>query len=399
MSVESRVRKIYERRPYPPRALRGEDRKWSLPPLEWINAVREKREELSPRRILVAGCGVGTEAFAVARQFPSAEVVAVDFSERSITVARRLQRFADGGQRVRFEVADIASPALLEIAGDRFDLITCHGVLSYVPGTASVLRNLARALTPAGILILGTNGAAHPSVRFRPVLPLLGIASDEFREGRRVREALRVCDSLSVYPPTPIAALPAGYLAGDLFGPLNRALSLAEWKVFYGDAGLHLLGSYHAFFAVRPLLNGDLHPVLMPRSRAGVAELVDALQPASFHQLVLARRPATKTPWHGARNVLRCRPMRTALYTFRWPRGRARWNELRNVRLESRATMTGVTLSVPQWEVEILKNCDGTRSLRDLLRPVRSTIPARTVSEAMYVLYQLTAINLLPGAE
>ncbi len=378
--------------------MRKEERKWSLPPLEWINGVQERREDLIPRRILIAGCGVGMEAFVLGERFPSADIVAVDFSERSIAAARRFQRSEKGGARVRFEVADLAGAELLAITGRAFDLISCHGVLSYIPDAATVLRNLARGLSPTGIVILGTNGAAHPSVRFRPVLPRLGIEADEFREGRRVRDVLRVCDALSVYPPTPIASKPAGFLAGDLFGPMNRAISLSEWKALYSRAGLHLLGSYHAFFAIRRVLNGDLHPVLMPKSRTEISELVDALQPASFHQLVLARRPSPRIPWHDARKILRCRPIRTALYAIRLPRGRAPWKDLRRVTLESRATMTGATLNVPQWEVEILKNCDGERSLLELLRPVRSKIPAATVSEAMYLLYQLTALNLLPAA-
>jgi SAM-dependent methyltransferase len=396
MGIASRVRRIYERRPYPPPSLRGTAGAWSLPSLEWINAIRERPRPIAPARILVAGCGVGMEAFAFAQRFRDAEVVGVDFSKRSISTAKRLKRTTDGGERVRFVVADISSPRLASIAGDRFDLIHCHGVLSYVPATLAVLCNFKRCMTPDGALVLGVNGAAHPSLRMREVLPGFGIDADEFREAERVRNVLRVFDSLSSYPPVSMAEREAAYLAGDLFGPLNRSLSLAAWNGFCRDAGLHLLGTFHAYFVTRALLNRDLHAAVLPRSRAELSELADALQPASFHQIVLSRRRPMKTPWMDARKLLRRRPMLTKLHKIRWPRKGGPWHRLHSLTLESPSTNTKVTLRVPRWEVEILKKGDGVRSLREILDPVRPPVSAKSLREAMYLLYQLGVLNLLP---
>jgi SAM-dependent methyltransferase len=396
MGIASRVRRIYERRPYPPPSLRAKAASWSLPSLEWINAIREKPTPLVPARILVAGCGVGTEAFACAQRFPEAEVVGVDFSERSIAAAKRLRRTVDGGARVRFEVADIASRRLAWIAGDRFDLISCHGVLSYVPETVSALRNFARCLTPNGVLLLGVNGAAHPSLRMRGVLPGFGIDADEFREGGRLRDVLRVFDSLSNYPPVSMAEWEAGYLAGDLFGPLNRSLSLAAWNGFCREAGLHLLGTYDAYFVTRVLLNRDLHSAVLPRSRAELSELADTLQPASFHQIVLSRRAPMKTPWTDARKLLRRRPLLTKLHKIRWPRKGGPWHRLHSLTLASPSTNTKVILRVPRWEVEVLRKSDGERSLREILDLVKPPVSAKSLREAMYLLYQLGVVNLLP---
>ena len=395
MRIGNRVRRIYERRPYPPRSLRRPGASWTLLPIEWIHAVLESTAPFAPARILVAGCGVGAEAFAFAQQFPAAEVVGVDFSPRSIAIANGLRRTAKGGQRVRFEVADIANRDLVEIAGGRFDLVSCHGVLSYVPEPGAVLRNFVRCLTTAGVVVLGVNGASHPSLRWRPVLSRFGIDADEFRESRWVREVLRVCQSLSD-PPISMAERDAGYLAGDLFGPLNRALSLAEWNRFCRQAGLHLLGSYHAHFAIRDLLNHELHGAVMPRSRAEVAELVDSLQPASFHQLVLSRRAPMKTPWTEGNRLLRRRPFVTSLYEFRLPDRTGSWQKKRNLTLRSRPVNTKVNLRVPQWEVEILRRSNGERSLGEILDPVKPAVSAKSLRQAMYLLYQLGVVNLLP---
>jgi len=367
--------------------------------MEWIDAVRGRSPVSAPARILVAGCGVGTEAFGFAQRFLAAEVVGVDFSPRSIAMARRLQRTADGGRRVRFEIADLAGQDLMGIVGGPFDLVSCHGVLSYIAEPVRVLRNLARCLTPAGALVLGVNGAAHPSLRWRPMLAGFGIDANEFRDGARVREVLRVCESLSFYPPVRLAETPAGYLAGDLFGPLNQALSLSEWSRLCREAGLHLHGSYYAYFATRALLNDDLHRTVMPRSRAEMSELADAVQPMSFHSLVLCRQAPVETPWNDAKRLLDWRPVLTALYKHSRPGRGGPWHHLRTLTLESPSTNTKVSLRVPQWEIEILRRSDGELSLREILRPVQPRVSARSVSEAMYLLYQLGVVNLVPEAQ
>src|SRR4029077_15427018 len=220
--------------------------------------------------------------------------------------------------------------------------------------------------------------------------------ADEFRESGRVREVLRVCDSLSGYPRISLAERDAGYLAGDLFGPLNRALPLAEWNRFCRRAGLHLLGSYHANFDVRDLLNRDLHAALMPRSRPEGADLVDPLQPASFHQLVLSRRAPIRTPSTEGNRLLRQRPFLTSLYTFRLPGRGGPWRRTRTLTLKSRPINTKVTLQAPLWEIEILRRSDGDHSLGEILDPVRPAVSAKSLREGMYLLYQLGVINLLP---
>lgn len=399
MTVTSRVRKIYELRPYPPPSSRDASTSWALAAIPWLNAVSEKVHPQEPRRILIAGCGVGTEAFAFARQFPEAEVVGVDFSPRSIATARRLSRRTGDGNRLRFEVGDLTSAALPELVGRDFDLISCHGVLSYIPATRAVMDNFARCLNRDGLAVLGVNGAAHPSVRFRPLLSAFGLDAGEFREGARVREVLRVLDSLTRYPPVSLADMPAGYLAGDLFGPLNLSLPLEEWTRFSRPAGLHLVATYNAYFAGRALMNRDLHKSIMPRSRAELALLVDAVTPVSFHNIVLSRRRPQPIDWNDGRAFRSLKPSMTSLYTIRWPRGRGSWHDLQTVVLESVSTGTKITLTVPRWEVAILKAADGTRSLREILEQVTPVVPRKALAEAMYLLYHLVVINLRPAGE
>ena len=60
-----------------------------MAPAVWLNALwRPESARFAPRRVLVAGCGTGREAFAIQHRAPEAEVVAVDLSPRAIAIAK-----------------------------------------------------------------------------------------------------------------------------------------------------------------------------------------------------------------------------------------------------------------------------------------------------------------------
>ncbi|HET7707614.1 MAG TPA: class I SAM-dependent methyltransferase [Thermoanaerobaculia bacterium] len=360
-------------------------------PTEWIAAMTGRA--FNPRRVLVAGCGIGVEAFALAERYPEAHVVGVDFSPRAIAEARRLQRKAGARKRVRFEVADLAARGLEKIAGEDFDVVSCHGVLSYVPDTAGALRNMARCMSADGVLLLGVNGAGHLSVRYRVILREFGYDVDQFRESEDVRELLRVCDALSIYPPVRIADFDAGYLAGDIFGPLNIALTVGGWNELLEKAGLHLASTFRAFYATRELVNRGLHAVLLPRTRAEVAGIVDVLHPSSFHQLLVTRDAPPAPPFARPGRLLKRKPAVTELYKIRKPRKGRHWNDLRDVALRSASTNTSADLTIPEWEVEILRKADGSVTLGSILGEVKPAVPRAELGEALYLLYLLGVLN------
>jgi hypothetical protein len=73
MNIARAVRQIYEKRPYPNlRSSAVANRRWRLPPLPWIKVIWQRHQP--PRRILIAGCGIGSEAFTFRRRFPHAEI-------------------------------------------------------------------------------------------------------------------------------------------------------------------------------------------------------------------------------------------------------------------------------------------------------------------------------------
>ena len=173
--IARQVREIYEERPYPtPGQNFVAKSRQQLPPFEWIRSMCALRQP-SPKRILVAGCGTGAEAFALQKRFLDAEIVGVDFSSSSVLQAKVLQKRVLPGSRMRLLVGDLTDGKFMNSLGNNFDFISCHGVLSYIPQRARALRNISRCLGADGALYLGVNSAAHFSVKGRPALRALGL--------------------------------------------------------------------------------------------------------------------------------------------------------------------------------------------------------------------------------
>ena len=393
------ILEIYERRPYPvPHEGAIKAAPWLLPPTEWISAVcpdcRFGRTG-SPRRILVAGCGTGAEAFALRERFHEAHITALDFSPRSIAIARDLQRRFSNAKRIRFEIADLSNRSVVNEIGAAFDFVSCHGVLSYIPRPAIVVANLARCMADDGALYVGVNGPQHFSVALRKVLPAFGVDLKKLNDNVQLRQLLRLCDligreRLSVH----CAKFPAGRLAGDLFGPVLHSLSLSRWLRVFHRTELHFQASFHAQHELRRVLQKDVSRLLVPKSRAQACEIVDALRPASFHRLVFTRSRAINPPWKNEKQLLEWRAVKTALYRFRLPPKSSKSpHALQDVVLTSEPIRTRLEGRMPNWGIEILRQANGRFRLADIVS--QTALPFALLRDQLYRFYQLNVINII----
>ncbi|MEI6051838.1 MAG: class I SAM-dependent methyltransferase [Opitutaceae bacterium] len=289
MSSAERIKQVYERFPYPGNDLAALLRRGgSMPALKWMQGIGRTGCG-APRRVLVAGCGTGVEAFVLRRQLPKAEIVAVDFSPRSIAVARKLERMAKVGRPITFQVADLTDAKLAQKIGKDFDLITCHGVLSYIPEPARALRALATCLATGGALYLGVNGAGHPTTTLRPWLKSFGIDVSEMKEERRLRTLLQLWDALHDDDLGELSTMPTSYLAGDVCGAFFNNGSLAYWRTQVRRSGWDLAGTAILPPALRLVMEGGRERPLFPAKPGAVAVRLDAVRPAGFHRMMLRR--------------------------------------------------------------------------------------------------------------
>lgn len=115
-----------------------------------IVAVRGARQNADA--VLDLACGTGDLAVALARQWPAAQVEALDASPRMIDAARaRLARgAADVAPRVTPMVGDMMQ---LPQASASMDVVTASYGVRNVPDAAGAVREMARVLRPGGVLV------------------------------------------------------------------------------------------------------------------------------------------------------------------------------------------------------------------------------------------------------
>lgn len=132
-----------------------------------------------PFRCLSAGCGTGGEAYSLAIALAEArahtpalafEVIGADLSARAVARARETLPGAIRS-RVRFARLNLCKPDSLLPLG-AFDLILARDVLPSLTteGRRAALDNLARALRPGGVLLLGSGDSiGEADLGLRPV--------------------------------------------------------------------------------------------------------------------------------------------------------------------------------------------------------------------------------------
>ncbi len=139
----------YERWPYPQwRRVMAPAAPDRLP--ELVRRLDPGGPDILPLRatILIAGCGTGSEAAQVARDFPDATITAIDLSEASLAYARR-QCAALGLPSIRFQRLDLHDVGSLN---ERFDTIFCSGVLHHLPDPEAGWTKLAGVLRAGGVM-------------------------------------------------------------------------------------------------------------------------------------------------------------------------------------------------------------------------------------------------------
>ena len=178
--MTSEVARLYEMFPFPrPEA--------SRPPIFLV--AREMSfllvdNRLDGWRVLDAGCGTGHIVVGFAKQYPDAHFIGVDASQRSIDTARRLAENY-GVSNVEFIHGNIPDLSFSE----KFDLITCLGVLHHLPDPRVGLLWLSEHLAASGLLYLWLYNALgeHGRMLDRELVQLF----TSIEEGESALEILR----------------------------------------------------------------------------------------------------------------------------------------------------------------------------------------------------------------
>ena len=188
------VREQYEENPYP-RWVKTSDRKART--IDRILRGSPLRFDLggyvSPEspEILVAGCGTGRHALAVAARFLNARVLALDLSLTSLSYAMRKTRELEVSS-IEYAQADIMELGGL---GREFDLIESSGVLHHLGDPLAGWRILLSLLRPGGLMkvALYSETARRSVVAARSTIAEKGYTTSS-EDIRRFRHDLAIMD-------------------------------------------------------------------------------------------------------------------------------------------------------------------------------------------------------------
>jgi 2-polyprenyl-3-methyl-5-hydroxy-6-metoxy-1,4-benzoquinol methylase len=137
-------------------------------------AVRRLLRLEPGERVLDAGCGNGLYARRLAAL--GADVVAFDFSENLIALAR--ERTTERAERIEYVVMDATDEAgLLTLGEGRFDAAVCNMALFDIADIQPLMRALVRLLRPGGRFVFSV---IHPCFN-SPHMAFVGEVED--REG------------------------------------------------------------------------------------------------------------------------------------------------------------------------------------------------------------------------
>ena len=124
-------------------------------------------------KYLEAGCGTGHVVVESALSFPDLEFHAVDFSEASIAIAKKVAEAH--GVDINFQYANLMEPPPFDF---EFDYISCLGVLHHLENPDQGLSNLVDRLAVGGYLFMHVYGEDYHRRRFQ-IIEMLDLVSDQ----------------------------------------------------------------------------------------------------------------------------------------------------------------------------------------------------------------------------
>jgi len=134
---------------------------------DWLTKVPGLTEKLKRgAEVADVGCGCGQSTVAIAKAFPNAKVVGIDYDSRSIERARLLAKES------KVENAEFAAAPAQEVAthGKRYDLICTFDCIHDMVDPRGTLKAIREALSDDGVYVWSEpNASARPDENRNPV--------------------------------------------------------------------------------------------------------------------------------------------------------------------------------------------------------------------------------------
>jgi methyltransferase-like protein len=262
-------------------------------------------------RVLEFGCAAGGNIIPLAARFPAASFLGIDLSQRHVADGRNYIA-ALGLDNVRLQQADLTT---LDLGGEQFDYIICHGVFSWVPKAAqdAIFRLCQEALMPNGIATISYN--VLPGWHLRTAIRELCLryAGKDGSPQRRVARARAALEQIAAASNQTepygmllqtearrLKGVPAAYILGEFLAPDNAPCYVQDFIERAAAHKLDYLCEADLFAAVPPALDATIRnriTAFADSNRSAAEQDIDFLTGRLFRRSVLVRsRPAGAPP-------------------------------------------------------------------------------------------------------
>ena len=124
---------------------------------------------IAPEAIIDLGCGGGRNAGELLKKYPSAQGVAIDYSELSVEKASEYNRDLISSGRLEVKQGDVSA---LVLPDNTFDLATAFETIYFWPGLEACFAEVARVLKDDGcfMIVNESDGTDAASLKFEKII-------------------------------------------------------------------------------------------------------------------------------------------------------------------------------------------------------------------------------------
>lgn len=124
---------------------------------------------MSPLQIAELGCGGGRNAGELAKRYPLAKVIAVDYSEVSVAKAKEYNKEKIDSGKMIVQQGDVSN---LKLPDDSFDLATAFETIYFWPGLEKCFAQVYKILKPGGIFMAvnESDGTDDASLKYEKII-------------------------------------------------------------------------------------------------------------------------------------------------------------------------------------------------------------------------------------
>ena len=304
------ISEFYDRFPYPGDVLKDEppngfNWRWSFDNVHAFctGALPTQICSTKSLRILDAGCGSGVSTDYLAHLNPGSEILAVDISKGTLSVAMERLNRSCGEDKVKLQ---FKNENILNIKGEGlFDYINSVGVLHHLSDPLEGLKALGALLNPGGIihLFVYADGGRWEIRRIQRALKTMGVINDrnDIQLARDLLQNLPKSNRLRRnHEEKWLVDCQSDINFADMYlHPREITFNLETLFQLIEDSKLHFLGfSNPVNWSIERFLKGDLLDRVNVMTTMQKFQLVETLNPDISHfEFFLSKGPLKHYEW------------------------------------------------------------------------------------------------------